>query len=183
MSVVSKKVNLPLFSDPASVSEPPKVAKKRPSIDAARARLGGRIGDVEPPPPGFAPGVVVTFARGRSAPLRPAERMPGVVVFASRTEVHVLLDGVRLRRLPPTDVALHVGGEVAAELEKIAGDARLFGQLVEGQAVRYADDAGGLVDGKVVEKCRWGALVLRDDGSVVAVGFRKLWPSPTGATA
>jgi len=39
------------------------------------------------------------------------------------------------------------------------------------------------VNGKVVEKCRWGALVLREDGAVVAVGFRKLWPSPTGASA
>ena len=91
--------------------------------------------------------------------------MHGVVVFASQTEVHVLLDGVRLRRLPPADVAIHDGGEVAIELEKIAGDARLFGQLVEGQLVRYADDSGGLVNGKVVEKCRWGALILREDGS------------------
>ena len=80
--------------------------------------------------------------------------MPGVVVFASRTEVHVLLDGARLRRLPPAELMIHEGGDVAIELEKIAGDARLFGQLVEGQPVRYADDSGGLVSGKVVEKCR-----------------------------
>jgi hypothetical protein len=44
--------------------------------------------------------------------------------------------------------------------------------------VRYADDAGALIDGKLIEKCRWGALVARDDGAVVAVGFRKLWPAP-----
>src|SRR5690606_38557503 len=109
--------------------------------------------------------------------------MPGVVVFASQTEVHVLLDGVRLRRLAPSDLLLHEGGEVAVELERIAGDARLFGQLVEGQDVRYADDTGGLVSGKVVEKCRWGALVLRRDGAVVAVGFRKLWPATSGGEA
>ena len=91
----------------------------------------------------------------------------------------MLLDGIRLRAsLAVRRRRSHEGGEVAIELEKIAGDARLFGQLAEGQPVRYADDAGALVNGKVVEKCRWGALVLRDDGAVVAVGFRKLWPSP-----
>jgi hypothetical protein len=176
--LVAKKLNLPLFADPAEVrqNEPAREAKKKPSIDAARARLGGRPIDEEAPPAGFAPGVVVTFA------IASGRRMPGVIVFASRSEVHVLLDGIRLRRLPPHDVALH-DGDVAVELEKIAGDARLFGLLVEGQSVRYADDSGQLVDGKVVEKCRWGALILRDDGAVVAVGFRKLWPAPTGISA
>ncbi|OJY24666.1 MAG: hypothetical protein BGO98_18670 [Myxococcales bacterium 68-20] len=185
MKGVSKKLNLPLFSDPAIVATPTKEVRKKPSIDAARARLGGRVNEIDTPPAGFAPGVLVTFPVGSPAARAAGDdrRMHGVVVFASQNEVHVLLDGVRLRRLPPSDVTIHEGGEVAIELEKIAGDARLFGQLVEGQSVRYADDSGGLVNGKVVEKCRWGALVLREDGAVVAVGFRKLWPSPTGASA
>lgn len=180
---VTKKVNLPLFSDPASVTTPAKEVRKKPSIDAARARLGGRISEIDAPPAGFAPGVVVTFPLGGASSGADTRRMPGVVVFASQTEVHVLLDGIRLRRMPPTDLTIHEGGEVTIELEKIAGDARLFGQLVEGQAVRYADDSGTLIDGKVVEKCRWGALVLRDDGAVVAVGFRKLWPAQSGGAA
>ena len=183
MTDVAKKVNLPLFSDPASVATPAKDVRKKPSIDAARARLGGRISEVDSPPAGFAPGVVVTFALGGSNPGPDVRRMPGVVVFASQTEVHVLLDGIRLRRMPPTDLMVHEGNGIAIELEKIAGDARLFGQLIEGQAVRYADDSGALIEGKVVEKCRWGALVLRDDGAVVAVGFRKLWPAPSGGAA
>jgi hypothetical protein len=184
MSVVTKKVNLPLFEDPAFVvsHRPVKDAPRKPSIDTARARLGGRIDEVEAAPGGFAPGVVVTFADTGPASIAGA-RVPGVVVFASKTEVHVLLDGVRLRRFPPADVRIHDGGDVAIELEKIAGDARLFGQLVEGQAVRYADEHGGLVNGKVVEKCRWGALVLNERGAVVAVGFRKLWPAPSGGSA
>jgi hypothetical protein len=174
---VGKKVNLPLFADPVEKSAITHEAHKKPSIDSARARLGGRVIDeMEPLPPGLAPGVVVSFA------LSSGRRMPGVVVFASTAEVHVLLDGVRLRRLPPEELAPH-DGEVELELEKIAGDARLFGLLVEGQSVRYADDTGCLIEGKVVEKCRWGALIRRDDGAVVAVGFRKLWPSPTGADA
>lgn len=72
---------------------------------------------------------------------------------------------------------------MTAEIEAIAGDARLFGQIVEGQAVRYADEAGALVQGVVIEKCRWGALVRRLDGVVVAVGFRKLWPAASGGAA
>ncbi len=105
-----------------------------------------------------------------------------MVVFASTVEVHVLVDGARLRRLAPAQVRLHEG-EIPRALEAIAGDARLFGEIVEGQTVRYADGGGALVEGRVVEKCRWGALVLREDGTVIAVGFRKLWPSPSGAEA
>lgn len=177
MEFVGKKVNLPLFADPVEKTAISHDTNKKPSIDAARARLGGRVIDeMEPLPLGLAPGVVVSFA------LSSGRRMPGVVVFASRAEVHVLLDGVRLRRLPPEELAPH-DGVVAIELEKIAGDARLFGMLVEGQPVRYADDTGCLIEGKVVEKCRWGALVRRDDGAVVAVGFRKLWPAPANHDA
>jgi hypothetical protein len=170
---VGKKVNLPLFDRPPA--DTPAEPAPKPSIDVARARLGGRLTSTDAPG-GLAPGSVVTFATATG------RRVPGVIVFASAAEVHVLLDPIRLRRLPPSDVAPHEG-EVALELEKIAADARLFGLLAPGQPVRYADEAGALIDGKVVEKCRWGALVRRDDGAVVAVGFRKLWPLPSGGSA
>jgi len=166
---VAKKVNLPLLDD--REGEPKKKAKK-PSIDVARTRLGGRSDAQEIAPPGFAPGVIVSFA------LASGRRRAAVIVYAGPTEVHVLLDGIRLRRLPPSELRLH-DGATPEDLTKLAADARLFGLLCEGESVRYADDSGGLVDGKLVEKCRWGALVLRDDGAVVAVGFRKLWPTPT----
>jgi hypothetical protein len=100
-----------------------------------------------------------------------------VVVYAGADEVHVLLDGIRLRRLPAEQLQAHEGA-TPDELSKLAAEAQVFGMLVEGQAVRYADDAGVLTDGKLIEKCRWGALVARDDGAVIAVGFRKLWPAP-----
>lgn len=98
------------------------------------------------------------------------------MIFASSTEVHVLLEGMRLRRLRPEEVAPYVD-EVGSDLMKIAADARVFGVLSEGQPVRYANEAGVLLGGKLVEKCRYGALILRDDGAIVAVGFRKLWPA------
>ena len=177
---MAKKVSLRIFEDPAERERRPKAkplaasananAKKKPSIDAARERLGGRITSEDTPPSGIALGLVVGVA-GKQGKI-----VPGVVIFASRAEVHVLLDGVRLRRVQPDAVRPFVG-EVPFALSKIVGDAQLFARLVEGESVRYAGDDGHLVLAKVVEKCRWGALVAREDGAVIAVGFRKLWPS------
>ena len=167
---MGKKVNLPLLRDEGTKGETKRA--KKPSIDVARTRLGGRPEAKDVAPHGLAPGVVVSFGLGNG------HRRAAVVVYAGPSEVHVLLDGVRLRRLPPAEIAPHEG-PVEDALQRLAADARLFGQLADGQSVRYADDSGSLIDGKLVEKCRWGALVLRDDGAVVAVGFRKLWPAPT----
>jgi hypothetical protein len=167
---VGKKHNLPLFAEPPARETSGKRAK--PSIEAARSRLGGRARPEPgalPAPSWLVPGTLVAFG----AEPRPGHA--GVVIFASATEVHVLLDAVRMRRLLPSDLRPHPA-DVPLELARLGADARLFGRLSEGEAVRYAAEGGELVDGKVVEKCRWGALVLRDDGTIIAVGFRKLWP-------
>lgn len=156
---MTKKVNLPVVGK-----------TKKPSIEVARSRLGGKL-DAGPPPPGFAPGRIVSFA------LPGGRRRVAVVVYAGSDEIHILLDPIRLRRMQPDEIGVHEGA-VDDEMTKLAADAHVFGLLVEGQSIRYADDGGALVDGKLIEKCRWGALVARDDGAVVAVGFRKLWPAP-----
>ena len=59
---------------------------------------------------GFVPGTIVTFALPGAVPrtFGDSPRMSGVVVFASRNEVHVLLDGIRLRRMSPADVTIEV---------------------------------------------------------------------------
>jgi hypothetical protein len=159
---VSKK-GLPLLQDE------PRPAPKRPSVDVARARLGGKP-DGDDPLPGFPPGQRVSFALSSGA------RRSGVVIYACAAEVHVLLDSVRLRRFPPDDVARE-DGVLEAELGKLAADARIFGLLEEGQPVRFTNEAGELHEGRLIERCRYGALVLREDGAIVAVGFRKLWPA------
>jgi hypothetical protein len=168
---VGKKINLPVlaevFGDPTA---PKATAKTRPSVDAARAKLGGRPEDDGPPPGGVTPGAVVSIRAAGGA------RQPAAVVFASAREAHVLLDGVRLRRISPAEVSTH-DGVVPADLARVAADARVFATLSGGQHVRYADDAGELRSGRLVEKCRYGGLVRRDDGVVIAVGFRKLWPA------
>ena len=185
---MGKKINLPLLPDAwsgrardyaktagevkgekRSKSDP---GAKKPSLDDARNRLGGRTKDEEPAPPGMVPGRVVrVFANDG------AEHV-AVVVFANPDEVHILIDGTKLRRVPPS--AVHdFEGETPSSVSKIAADAHVFSRLAEGEKIRYADDSGGLLAGKLVEKCRYGALVVREDGAVVAVGFRKLWPAAT----
>lgn len=176
---MGKKINLPLLADAwnAPSSERPEVKRaKKPSLEDARNRLGGRTTDEEPAPPGIAPGCIVkVMANNGTAHV-------AVVVFANADEVHILIDGTKLRRVPPAAIDEHEGATPSA-LSKIAADAQIFSRLSEGERVRYADDAGGLLAGKLVEKCRYGALVVREDGAVVAVGFRKLWPAATaGAT-
>jgi hypothetical protein len=153
---MERKRPLPLIDEPA-----------RPSIDAARTRLGGRIPVDAGPLPGFPPGTVVRSGEAR-----------GVIVYASKEEAHVLGDAGRLRRVSPGELAVDV---VSSELAALSDDARVFGTLSEGLPVRYKNDHGELVAGRVIEKCRWGALVEREDGVVIAVGFRKLWPLPTSS--
>jgi hypothetical protein len=141
---------------------------KRPSVDAARKRLGGRVDKTDrgAPPAGLTPGSFV------DAPGADGAREIAVVLFATASEAHVLLDGARLRRLPHASLARREGAPASSALVKVAADARVFAMLVEGQAVRYADSEGELRAGRLVEKCRYGALVLRDHGAIVAVGFR-----------
>lgn len=176
---MSKKHSLPLlsevFSDVAEGAAADDAARPRkPSVEVARARLGGRT-DTDEPSLVFAAGQHVSFERA------PGERGHAVVLHASAREVHVLLDAARVRRFAPGEL-LQEPTDVPAPLAELAGDARVFGLLTEGQGVRYADASGTLEDGRLVERCRYGALVLRDDGVVVAVGFRKLWPATTGAS-
>ena len=184
---MGKKITLPVLGDrtkePTQSKEQPrsgdaKRTTKKPSLDDARARLGGPSRGAAPPV-GVAAGRIVTVTSSTSG--TPGSLL-GVVVFANADEVHVLVDGVRLRRLAPNAVTLFEG-DAPLELAKIAADAHLFATLVEGQPVRYADDTTGLTAGKLAEKCRYGGLVVRSDGTVVAVGFRKLWPGTSSGNA
>ena len=177
---MGKRIKLPLLADAWSTraegSSKKTVPDKKPSLDDARNRLGGRTQDETLAPPGIGPGTIVQVLANDGS------KHVAVVVFANSTEVHVLIDGTKLRRVPPDAVELNEGA-TPSSLSKIAADAHVFARLGEGQPVRYADDSGGLLGGKLVEKCRYGALVVRDDGAVVAVGFRKLWPATSAGAA
>jgi hypothetical protein len=112
---VGKKVSLPLLPDAWSGSGRDAKGKgdtagargelkpKKPSLDDARNRLGGRTTDEEPAPAGIAPGRVVrVFAND-------GEEHVAVVVFANADEVHILVDGTKLRRVPPSAVHSYEG--------------------------------------------------------------------------
>lgn len=128
-----------------------------------RTRLGGR-GESE-----AEIGAIVRF--------EPAEGMAlfGVVLFVEGGFAHVLLEGGTVRRTSRDSLSEVDDGD-HAELALIAQDARTFGELREGDAVRYADSQGTLGEGTLVEKCRFGALVARPDGVVMGIGFRKISP-------
>lgn len=173
---MGKKINLPVLpsmfdKSSANASDTPAPGKK-PTLESARARLGGSA-EEEASPPGLLPGRLVTFGEGRR----------GIVLYAGTREVHVMLDPMRVKRLAPSQLNVHEG-PMPEELRALATDARVFGLLTPGQPVRYATTHGGpLTTGKLVEKCRYGGLVARTDGTVLAVGFRKLWPPPIASEA
>jgi hypothetical protein len=157
------------------------VQSPTPTVEVARKRLGGRaISD-----PGMGELVVVTTRLGLAK--------PGVVLFSAPDAVDVwIADDTVLRTT--RDRTAPLGEPASRELSAAADDARVFAALSEGQRVRYlqmraqADDAvravgsGSEAQGAIfahatlVEKCRWGALLLRDDGTLVGVGFRRVWP-------
>jgi hypothetical protein len=64
-------------------------------------------------------------------------------------------------------------GVLPEDMSVIARAARSFAALHEGQRVRFQHE-GGLGEGALVEKCRFGALVARGDGTVLGVGFRRI---------
>ncbi len=152
----SRKFSLPLIT-PASP------APREPiDLEAARKKLGGR-GLTE----ALAGSVVEVDARGA----RCAHGV-GVVLFAQGDAVDVWIDDGIVQRTTRGSVR-PFGGIVPDKLAELATDAKEFATLSEGIRVRFATRDGSAVGG-IVEKCRYGALVLRDDGKMFAIGFRKI---------
>lgn len=139
------------------------------AVDAVRRRLGGRAA-TEP-----CAGELVSLATG------PGMVRTGVVLYASGDVIDVwlhdaILGGIvrRTRR----DKASPFHGAVPRELATVAADARCFGALREGQRVRFQPEGESATEATLVEKCRFGAILARDDGTVVGVGFRRLAAVP-----
>jgi hypothetical protein len=133
-----------------------------PTVDEARASLGGRA--ATSPDAGC---VVRVGGAGTAAAL-------GVVVFASPEERDVWIGQGRLQRVS-SERCEPVEGPVDPSLGEVAADAARFAALSEGVEVRYLDRLGKAHLGRLVEKCRYGALVEDTDGRVLAVSFRRLW--------
>jgi hypothetical protein len=151
-------LGLTASSDPAGGAE-------RPSIEAARRRLGGRA----TAPSQRAPGSLVQVT------LHGAARTKGVLLWATDRHCDVWFEDGIARRAR-FDVVTPCPGLAPEGLVRVAGEMRLFTSLAEGERVRW-ERASEVAEGCIVEKCRYGAIIVSRDGRVVAVGFRKLWPA------
>ncbi|WP_437680393.1 hypothetical protein [Sorangium sp. So ce131] len=180
-----RKLSLPLLNleqlIPAAARRPAK-----PTVDVVRERLGGRASTE----PGAGELVTLTTARGAE--------LAGVVLFRKGDAVDVWVDtpdttsSVHNVNIPPFSVASQgvvrrahrddvapLRTATSESLAAVAADARVFGALIEGQRIRF-QHGGALSEGTLVEKCRFGGLVQRDDGTLLGVGFRRLWPAQSG---
>jgi hypothetical protein len=136
-----------------------------PTVDAVRRRLGGRA-STEP-----GAGELVAVASDRGA------ARAGVVLFVQGNDLDVWLEGGVVRRTRRERTV--TTAEASEDLCSIAHAARIFAALTEGQRVHYSH-ADGVGEGALVEKCRFGALVERGDGTVLGIGFRRLWSAIPG---
>jgi hypothetical protein len=130
------------------------------SEQQARARLGGRGRSLA------GAGKLV------QVPGRSKTPEAGVVLFVDPDCVNVWLGDGRVLK---TTRAEPLNAPTPPNLSGIAAAAARFAALGEGQRVAFRADSGGEISGTLQEKCRYGALVLRDDGRLLAVGFRRVW--------
>lgn len=141
-------------------------AEVAPRVDRMRAQLGGRAASND--------------RVGELVQLRTSDlvSLPGVLLAEDRGSALVLLRGNVVRKAPMDFVEAPVGPPATYDPELIAlsTDARRFAALSEGQPVQIRDASLDALDGILVEKCRFGGLVLKSDESLVAVGFSKLSP-------
>jgi hypothetical protein len=152
-------------------------------VDEVRRRMGGRASSD--------PGV------GQLVRLRLSDEY-GVVLFRTGEQLDVWLGGGKVQRTgqaaveplrPSTEPADPHSSDSAGrrtagparpaqlpELLGVAADVRVFASLNEGARVRYSATSDSMEEGTLVEKCRYGALILRDDNTLMGVGFRRIWP-------
>jgi hypothetical protein len=140
-----------------------------PTVDSVRKRLGGRASTES------GAGELVSLVTPQGL-----ERV-GVVLFVRGEDLDVWTYGDVVRRarrasLRPLPEPFAVAEQSAQrkDLLAIARHAQSFAELVEGQRVHYEHE-GGIGEGTLVEKCRFGGLIARADGTVFGVGFRRIW--------
>ncbi|MFO0648753.1 MAG: hypothetical protein U0326_21100 [Polyangiales bacterium] len=136
-------------------------------LERARQRLGGEA--------------LSNLGAGRFVELRLEGKPPslGVVLHQTDREVDVWLGATVVRRTR-VEVVVAVDAttrEISDEMLKASADARVFGAIERGRRVLYDAGGGAVAEGHVVERCRYGALVARPDGAMLAIGFRRLWPA------
>lgn len=132
--------------------------RRTPTADALRQRLGGR-GRTEP-----GAGELVLLGPG----------VPGVVLFAQGPTRDVWLGDNRVQRVDASALRPAPREGFPEALLAVAADLEAFLALEEGQRVRVSLPEGREEQVLLIEKCRFGALLERDDGKLLGVGFRRV---------
>ncbi len=142
-----------------------------PALDAARRKLGGR----SLAPSARAPGALVEVT------LQDGTRHAGIVLWASAGTCDVWFDDGLARRARSEAVAA-CASPTPESLVRVEAEIRMFSSLAEGDRVRWERETG-LEEGRILEKCRYGAIVVTRGARLIAVGFRKIWPASVRAVA
>ncbi|MCA9632435.1 MAG: hypothetical protein KC766_32505 [Myxococcales bacterium] len=144
------------------VTDADSAAAGAPRADHMRAQLGGRAS--------------TPVTAGQLVVLETSEwvSLCGVLLGELGDQRLVLTRGGVVRKADKARLQPLQDGD--AELSALAARVRRFAALSEGDAVRVDDARLGPIEGILVEKCRFGGLVLRGDGSLLAAGFSKLEP-------
>jgi hypothetical protein len=142
-----------------------------PALEAARRKLGGR----SITPSARSPGALV------EATLQDGVRHSGILLWASTGSCDVWFDD-QLARRARSEAVVSSARSTPDSLIRIEAEVRMFSALAEGDRVRW-ERVAGVTEGLIVEKCRYGAIVVTRSARVVAVGFRKLWPADVRAVA
>lgn len=134
------------------------------AIDLVRQRLGGR-GQSE-----AGIGEIVELRR------RDGTERTGVVLFATSEHFDIWVGAGQVLRVPRSEI-VPADGPAPRDFVVVASDARVFAGMNEGESVRFNATTTRHDEGTLAEKCRYGAIVRRADGTLVGVGFQKLWPA------
>ncbi len=161
------KRTLPLRADLQRATRGSDVGRLQ--LERARARLGG-------------PAAAAAYG-GRLVEAPGAAGLPviGVVLHQTEVDVDVWLGDTLVRRVKREHVTAidTATREVSDEMLRASADARRFCAMERDTRVRYDAGGGAIAERLLFEWCRFGALVARDDGCVMAGGFRRLWPGGT----
>lgn len=129
-----------------------------PTLQRMRTRLGGPA-----------------TARDRAgAIVRLDDGPPTVLLYEEGDAAHLWAGDGTVRRVDRQRVRPH-HEPPPDDVLAIAVELRTFAALERGTRVAFGGPDGKAEEGTLVERCRLGGLVARDDGSVLGVGFRRVW--------
>lgn len=147
-----------------------------PTLARARERLGG------PLPPAAADLAHRDAGGVVAVPDASGKAVLGVVLCGDEHTCDVWLESGFVKRTR-REAVLPAKVGATSPLARIAADALVFGRLGSGQRVRFEPPGREPEVGLLFEKCRYGALIATDSGTVFAVGFRRIWPLPASSDA